>query len=188
VDALEPFGFGHQLPRGLLREPLRSLARAEVIALSRADLVDAERRTEILSQLRSHAPEAICLEVAHRPQQLMGWQAEHDDLSFLEGRRVAAFCGIGNPDGFSRTLERLGCQLVAFRPFADHHAYQRGDIDVLTAWARDAEADVVLCTHKDLVKVQLDRLGQCPLRAVLVGIDFVSGQEDLEQRLEQLVN
>ncbi|HZW29293.1 MAG TPA: tetraacyldisaccharide 4'-kinase, partial [Isosphaeraceae bacterium] len=40
IDALEPFGLGHLLPRGLLREPVRSLRRADLVVLSRADLVD----------------------------------------------------------------------------------------------------------------------------------------------------
>src|SRR5436190_16306424 len=44
LDALAPFGYGHLLPRGLLREPIESLARAQVVALSRSDAVDAERR------------------------------------------------------------------------------------------------------------------------------------------------
>ncbi len=43
IDALEPFGLGHLLPRGLLREPLRSLRRTDMVVLSRADLVERVR-------------------------------------------------------------------------------------------------------------------------------------------------
>jgi tetraacyldisaccharide 4'-kinase len=44
LDALEPFGYEHLLPRGLLREPIESLSRAHVVALSRSDAVDEPRR------------------------------------------------------------------------------------------------------------------------------------------------
>ena len=43
LDALEPFGFGHVFPRGTLREPVEGLRRADVVVLSRADLLDAGR-------------------------------------------------------------------------------------------------------------------------------------------------
>ena len=39
LDACEPFGYGHVFPRGMLREPLAGLNRADVLALSRADML-----------------------------------------------------------------------------------------------------------------------------------------------------
>ncbi len=59
IDVLEPFGLGHLLPRGLLREPLGSLRRADIVVLSRSDLVTAADRGTIRAEVerRLRAPE-----------------------------------------------------------------------------------------------------------------------------------
>ena len=70
VDALEPFGYGHLFPRGMLREPMSSLRRADVIGLSRANLIDANERKRIQSLVRGHAPTAWWIECNHAPRGL----------------------------------------------------------------------------------------------------------------------
>ena len=67
LDALEPFGYGHLLPRGLLREPLSNLERADWIGLSRADQVDEETRSAIQQESQRRAPNCGWFEVIHRP-------------------------------------------------------------------------------------------------------------------------
>src|SRR5262249_28233036 len=62
LDAMEPFGFGHLLPRGLLREPVEALSRAHVIALSRSDTVSEARREEIRHEAERFAPRALWVE------------------------------------------------------------------------------------------------------------------------------
>ncbi len=111
VDALEPFGFGHVFPRGTLREPLAGFARADVIVLSRADMVDADRRAAIRRQIDSYARRAIWVEAIHQPLRLRTLDGTDQPLAALAGQRVAAFCGIGNPQAFADTLERLGCRV-----------------------------------------------------------------------------
>jgi tetraacyldisaccharide 4'-kinase len=188
IDALEPFGYGHLLPRGLLREPVASLNRADVIVLSRSDAVDEAARAMIRSTAMKHAPQATWLEVAHRPQSLLSSAGEELAIDSLHGQRVAAFCGIGNPAGFRHTLGELGADVVGFREFPDHHAYQRGDIDALSSWARDLRADAIICTHKDLVKVGVEQLGACPLFALRIGLAVSHGAEALTQRLDAIAN
>ena len=40
IDATNPFGYGSLLPRGLLREPLSALRRADLVLITRADMED----------------------------------------------------------------------------------------------------------------------------------------------------
>jgi len=47
LDALEPFGYEHLLPRGLLREPVEGLARAQIIGLSRSEIGRASCRERV---------------------------------------------------------------------------------------------------------------------------------------------
>lgn len=189
IDALEPFGYGHLLPRGMLREPIDSLGRAHVVVLSRADLIDAQSRASIQETIRPHAPNATWIEVAHTASHLVFSTGETSPLDSLDGQRVAAFCGIGNPTGFRRTLERLDCTIADWREFPDHHSYSEADCTSLAAWCESLRPiATVLCTLKDLVKINRDRLGSIPLRAVVVGLQVQAGRSLLEERLQTILN
>ena len=188
IDALAPFGYGRLLPRGLLREPLSGLARADVVALSRADAVTDSVKAALRSQVRQFAPSAAWLEVAHQPVCLLSSADVEEDIGALAGRRIAAFCGIGNPRGFRHTLESCNFVLADFRVFPDHHAYSRDDIQSLSQWAAALDdVAAVLCTHKDLVKIGLPRLGPRPLWALRVAMKVLAGQDELEAALQLLL-
>lgn len=186
LDALEPFGFGHVFPRGMLREPVAGLRRADVVVLSRADLVAPEVREQIRAEAQRHAPQAVWVEVRHAPRVLWNARGEQAPLETLRDQPVALFCGIGNPSGFVHTARTCGYQVVACREFADHYRYGRDDVESLRRWAEEREVAAVLCTHKDLVKLDLDRLGTRPLWAISVGLDFLVGEAELEGRLDGL--
>jgi tetraacyldisaccharide 4'-kinase len=184
LDALEPFGYGHLLPRGLLREPIESLQRAQVVALSRSDAVSVERREEIRAIVAQHAPQADWLELIHQPTLLRDGQGHCEPLSAWRGKRVAAFAGIGNPAGFRYTLQTAGLSVVEMRPLADHVTYTTALQESLADWVRSLGAlDGVICTHKDLVKVRMVEPGGVPLRALQIELEITRGQERLEERL-----
>jgi tetraacyldisaccharide 4'-kinase len=183
LDALEPFGYGHVFPRGTLREPVAGLRRASVVALSRADMIEADQREQIRREALRYAPRGAWAELVHTPRTLLGCGGQEAPLESLAGQPVAAFCGIGNPAGFRHTLETCGYAVAAFREFPDHHRYGRTDVESLCQWADRLDVAAVLCTHKDLVKLDLDRLGHRPLWAVAIGLEFLRGQEDLETAL-----
>ncbi|MBN1910612.1 MAG: tetraacyldisaccharide 4'-kinase [Pirellulales bacterium] len=186
LDALEPFGFGHVFPRGTLREPVAGLRRANVIGLSRADMLSQDERDALRCQVRQWVPEAAWLELVHAPELLLSADGQEEPLESLRNRAVAAFCGLGNPAGFQHTLDACGYRVVDFREFPDHHRYNRSDVESLARWAERLDVEVILCTHKDLVKLALSRLGTRPLWAVAIGLDFLAGQTALEERLEAL--
>jgi tetraacyldisaccharide 4'-kinase len=187
LDALEPFGFGHVFPRGTLREPLAGLRRAHVVALSRADMLPPPQREQICRQVQRYAPHCLWLEVAHTARTLVSSTAREEPLSSLSGESVAAFCGVGNPAGFRHTLAACGHQVVAMREFPDHHRYSRADVDWLSDWAERLRVAAVLCTEKDLVKLDIEHLGRRPLWAVRVGLEFLAGREAFEAKLAALL-
>jgi tetraacyldisaccharide 4'-kinase len=188
LDALDPFGLGRLFPRGLLREPVSSLKRVGVVVVSRADLVPAERRLAIRDEVRRHAPTVPILEARHAPRDLIDGDGGSSQLDGLAGRSVAAFCGIGNPEGFRRTLDGLGCRVVELRAFPDHHPYSAEDVSDLTRWADAAGAELVLTTQKDLVKLRVSNLGDAPLRALRIGLDILGDARPLEDQLARLLS
>jgi tetraacyldisaccharide 4'-kinase len=190
VDALEPFGFERVFPRGMLREPLEGFARADVIALSRSDAIDEPARQAIHDRVRQYNRQALWLELVHQPRALRSVAGEVAPLELLVGKRLAAFCGIGNPEGFRHALDTCGYDVCGFESFPDHHAYAQSDVKDLARFASRVGADAILCTHKDLVKVAslLDsarELGR-PLWALEVGVRVAAGQADFEALLAVL--
>jgi tetraacyldisaccharide 4'-kinase len=186
LDALEPFGFEHVFPRGTLREPLAGLRRADVVCLSRADAITQPQRDVIQKKVAQLAPQATWCEATHSACKLANSRGESQPLEILAGRRVAAFCGIGNPAGFRYTLAAAGCQPVAWREFPDHHPFSLADKSALSAMAHDATADAMICTQKDLVKLRQYEIGNVPLWAVAIELQFLRGQLALESLLEQV--
>jgi len=184
IDATDPFGCGRMFPRGLLREPLAGLGRAHAVVLTRADTVDADRRRAIRQSLAAAAGTAgptAWAEAVHEPHRLRTAAGLEQPLAAVRGRRVAAFCGIGNPDAFRRTLTGLGASLVDFRVFPDHHAYAPADVADLAARAGRTRAEFVVTTLKDLVKLPHETLGGPPLVAVEIALRIVQGEADLER-------
>ncbi|WP_435005422.1 tetraacyldisaccharide 4'-kinase [Tundrisphaera lichenicola] len=187
LDALDPFGLGRVFPRGLLREPVGSLKRAGVVVLSRADLVDEPTRASIRERAERQAGPLRWATARHAPRDLLDDKGESYPLSDLSGRKVGAFCGIGNPEGFRRTLEGLGLELVGFRTFPDHHPYGAPDMADLSSWARSIGAEVALTTQKDSVKLRAPGLGPAPLRALRIGLEVMDGSETLDRALSDLM-
>jgi tetraacyldisaccharide 4'-kinase len=186
LDALAPFGHGHLFPRGLLRESLRSLARADLVLLSRADMVSGERIREITESVRRYAPSMQVVPITHQPRALAPWEGDAAPLDSFDGKSVLAFCGLGNPDGFRHTLHRLGMRPVGFETFPDHHEYNQADRSRLEQLARKQGADALVCTMKDLVKIQRNELAGLPLRAVEIGIGFPDGDAPLQEKIDRL--
>jgi tetraacyldisaccharide 4'-kinase len=157
IDATNPFGYGYVHPRGLLREPLAGLRRADAFVLTRSDGVgsaECARIEGILRGLNSIAPTYRC---AHR---WTGFRAGEDPaaspprpLEDLRGRRVFVFAGIAQPAEIPRRLAELGARCVGGRWFFDHHTYTAAQLDELEAQAGAVGAEVLLTTEKDWAKI-----------------------------------
>jgi tetraacyldisaccharide 4'-kinase len=186
LDATVPWGHGYLFPRGLLREPPSSLRRAGLVVLTRCDQVEPAVVAGIRERVARLKVQAGVIETSHRPVEWVNADRAAMALDTFAHRPLAAFCGIGNPEAFRRTLLDLGGNVVAIRTFPDHHAYTRNDVDELRTWARQQATDcVVVTTQKDLVKLRLNRLGERELWALRIGLHVLSGQDLLDRRLKE---
>lgn len=180
IDALCPFGFGRILPAGLLREPCRSLARADLVVLTRADAVSEGERRHLIDQVTRLAPRAGWMEAAFAPVGLVGADGSTARLADLAGRKVVAFCGIGNPRGFWATLASLGARILESREFPDHHEYSMVDKATLARLAQDRGAEWLVATEKDLVKFQETKLGGILLWGLAIEARVLRGGNQIE--------
>jgi len=184
IDATNPWGYGRVFPGGLLREPRRGLRRADLVLLTRCDQAPPAAVDALAEEVHRLIPSVPVVRSRHAPNRLVNSGRHESPLADLAGKTVAAFCGIGNPDAFQKTLAELACRVAAFEVFPDHHRYTREDVDRLREWARQLPEDgLVVTTQKDLVKIQLENLGGRPLWAVAIALLPTAGQEALDAKL-----
>ena len=190
VDSSCPFGYGYLLPRGLLREPLSGLGRAALVILTRCESVDSTRLADIESTIRRFNPSAPLLRSDHRPTQLLEFPENTTPIESLAGQQVAVLSAIGNPIAFEETIRVCGAKIVDTRRLPDHDAYSPTTVQELNQWIRSLGDRVtrVVCTHKDLVKLQTDRIGDRPLAAVLIELAVTRGRSDLDAALEPIAS
>lgn len=193
LDATDPPRARRVLPAGLFREPLSSLRRADVVVLTRTSLADPKQLSRLESLVHRHSPDALVVRADHRPQGLWAYSplgqaldSEQEAVSTLKDAKVLAFCGIGNPNSFFKTLENAGAEVLDRMAWPDHHAYSREDVERMSQWVRcHPSCEKVVCTMKDLVKLRIAELEAKPLRALRIAFAF---QGNDEMRLKEKVD
>jgi len=187
VSATNPFGYGRVLPRGMLREPLRGLARAEAFVITHADQASDGALASVEKTIRSYnaaAPiyRAVHAHVALRTAGATASAPADRSVNDLRGRSWFAFCGIGDPQSFLRQLESAGGRCAGHRWFGDHHHYTESDLAALRRDAAGAGADVLITTEKDWVKLSTlpgaaEQAGTLPVWRVDLEIRFLGDDE-----------
>ena len=185
VDSSDPFGNGHVLPRGILREPIKNIRRADYIFLTKSD---GSHKIEHLKRfIRRHTRRAEIIECCHKPQHLVALESKEVlPLSVLKKAKVAALSAIARPDSFESFLEDFGAELVLKDHFADHHRYTQQEIIDFVNQAKAAKAEMIVTTEKDAVRIP--RLDRCdvPILYLRIQIDILSGQESFNQCISRI--
>jgi tetraacyldisaccharide 4'-kinase len=153
LDASDPLGRGATLPGGRLREPADGLARAGAVVLTRTDQATPAELDALRSTARQLAPHAVLLEARHAPAEAIDPAGQVHPPETLAGRKVLAFCGLGNPRAFFGTLQSLGAQLCGQACFGDHADYPPARLAALDRLAAEAHAEFLVTTQKDAVKI-----------------------------------
>lgn len=153
IDATNPFGYGHVLPRGLMREPPCALRRADAVLVTHADRLDGSQRAALTRRIHRYHGKPPLAWCAHHWSEIVDHRGPPPPTDPASPTGVVAFCGIGNPDAFfDQARERMN--LLTTVRFADHHGYTHADLDRLYALAHEHGADALLTTEKDWVKLK----------------------------------
>ncbi len=189
IDALDPFSGGDVVPLGRLREPLSALRRASAFAITRAQ--PGRSYAGIRRLLAQYNPGAPVFLVALRAA---AWVNERTRMPEpLPPAPPVAFCGLGNPEAFWRTLHGMGVE-PAFRwTFDDHHVYTPLQLKRLARQARALGATALVTTEKDAMNLP-DRVLEAivPLDLYWLKIEVaIEGEEELlrffDRRLRQRI-
>ncbi len=186
VDSTSPFDNHHVLPRGLLREPIKNIRRADYIFLTKSDGSPKLRHLKSFLRRQNHRAEII--ECCHRPQYLENVfdRGHRMPLSDLKGKKIASISAIANPASFNAFLRELGGEIVLEKHYADHHRYRQQEMIDFVNQAKEAGAEIIMTTEKDAVRMpRLDRL-DIPVLFLRVEIDILSGQESFDQCISRI--
>ena len=181
IDATKPFGGGHALPSGRLREPVSSLRRADIVVIHRA----AERAPGTEAVIRRYSAAPVFYSQT-KLVQLEQYREVNDPSGVVKKRRVFAFCGIGNPGAFFADLKKWGMEIAGHESFRDHHHYTQDDIAGLESKARAAGAEALICTEKDIYDLPANFAIRMPILFCKIELEF-NDEEGLWQTIVNMI-
>jgi len=176
LDSRSPFGNGRLVPRGILREPVVSIKRADAFILTRFSSDNTGTRDTIISVSNSQPVfEAYNTfyffkvkkgDVSNPAAEFRNELSE--DFSHVAGKKVVAFSGIAGNSHFRKTLEEFKCDILEFSGFPDHYRYSTGDMERISKSVRDKRAELVMTTEKDFAR--MDGKFNFPVDIIVVGV------------------
>lgn len=201
IDATCPFGFGRMLPAGLLREPVESLERAEAVVITRCDQVGTDKVVKLEEKLEAINSDMVIARAKHKPTCVKSFGKEEISIEQLRGKKVFAFCGLGNPNAFLKTVKDIGANLVGYRIYDDHYHYTDDDVIDIYKEAESLNAEIILSTQKDWYKTSLQALAKKDLIQkkkeggddfkeiefgyLAIEMDFTAGEDKLKELIEE---
>jgi len=187
IDALEPFGGGDVFPLGRLREPAAGLSRAGVILITRCDASDMAE--PIARAVGRWNPRAAVFRASVEPR---AWVEIGTGKRFLPADRpfdrAGAFCGLGNPATFRRSLDGMGVQVVDWIEFDDHHRYRPRELRHIAQQVAAKGAAALVTTEKDAVNL-CDEAGEltAPLSLYRLEIGMkIEREEEFFETVERI--
>ncbi|MBN4060889.1 tetraacyldisaccharide 4'-kinase [bacterium AH-315-I18] len=182
IDASNPFGYDHLLPRGLMREPKSALKRADAIIITRSNQIPPESLAKLDQQILAITGKSPIAHASHQWISLLNINDDPCDLALLADQPVIAAIAIGNPDAFVQTLREYASEVrdVIIKP--DHHAWPPQVIHALVKRAR-SENTILLTTEKDFVKWPTLE-PSAPVYRVNLEMGFKDGSENLNTLIQ----
>lgn len=154
IDAANPFGNKNLIPRGILREPVSSLKRADIFVITKTNL--SKDAGDIKGVINRYNRDAQIVESMHAPVSF--FKLNNSNASFnldsLRGRSVTLFSGIGDPDSFEKLISSLGINIGLSFKFADHHDYAKEDLNKIITSSKEKNIETIITTEKDAVRIK----------------------------------
>ncbi|NWF52371.1 MAG: tetraacyldisaccharide 4'-kinase [Nitrospirae bacterium] len=161
IDSQKPFGNKRLLPGGTLREPVNAVGRADIIVITKTeniregteDSVQTPKNRNLIKEIKKYNKKAFIFFAEHRPLRFISTQGDTFPLEWSKGKVFFAFCGIGNPESFKRTLISSNIVLKGFKSYRDHYRYSSRDIENIINQSKKSKADWIVTTEKDIMRL-----------------------------------
>lgn len=153
LNSIRPFDNGYCLPRGLLREPISALKRADIILLSKSEV---NPNLEIVKkEIKKYNLKAPIFTMTYEPLWLLSLNGcEMLPLKVLKDQKIVALSGIGDPSYFELLLKKLGADVAVSYRFPDHHFYSESELKEIVQKGLENDCKIFITTYKDAVKLR----------------------------------
>jgi tetraacyldisaccharide 4'-kinase len=186
IDAGSAFGNRMTIPRGILREPLAALKRADLFVITKTNLYSHARDTNNI--LKRINPAAQLFETEHV---LTGiYPLANPDMQVntgtLKGKKVFLVSGIGDPLSFEKIIEHAGMSIGHARVYPDHHLYTKADAEWILRECRARGIDTVITTEKDSVRlapVMVRQAGDIRILVLKISLRLKDDEQGFHTRL-----
>lgn len=161
IDSRRGFGNGYLFPMGILREPLSGLNRASFFMIKGNEWQSA-------NLTKQNKP---IISFNYKPQAVINLlDNSRHNVDTLKGKKVIALSGIAEPKSFSETLKELGAIIIKEIIYPDHYLYTFDDLKKIKDIA--AEAEIIVTTEKDGVKLKRLSIKDLPIYAIAVDVNI----------------
>jgi len=186
IDARNPFGNMHVIPRGILREPVSALSRADIIIINKSDF-GRENTDELYAFLKVFFPKAFVYRSIYRPAHVvMALRGDKRKPEVLKGKNAAVVTAIADNAYLKHILTVLGCKILKEFDYPDHYIYTLKDLDRVEK--ETSECEYIVTTEKDAVK-----LADLPIseglrnKIAVLRVDLeIVGDSDAEELIERI--
>ncbi|MCQ2362181.1 MAG: tetraacyldisaccharide 4'-kinase [Acidaminococcaceae bacterium] len=194
VDTITMFGNGNVLPRGILREPLKNLNRADLFVFTKTNQSSAMNKILLRETIDRYNSKAPIAESVHKPQNFVeigDWYKDAGkqiSLESLQGKKVIVFSAIGNPVSFEQTVVSMGVTLLEAVRYPDHHDYGMSEMQYISDRAKELQVVAVITTTKDAVKIPTEFIysdREMPLYVLNMEIEITDNYENIEKIISQ---
>ncbi len=186
VDGSNPFGNGHLMPRGPLREPKGALAHSGLVWLSKVDQASPESIERLAEEVR-RLTGAEPVRSAYRVADVRRLEASGASVSLgseaLRGRRVHLLAAIARPESFVQTVESLGAEIAGAALLPDHAFLDERELAEAAAAAKRTGAEAIVMTEKDAARFSPPQAAELPFLVVRVELAILAGEDRLAEAL-----
>ena len=185
INATNPFGNNYLVPRGILRERISNLKRADVFVLSKVDLADDIRALK--NKLKNINPQALIMETVHKPVYFSDLSGRQFKLQEIAGKEVCIFSAIADFSSFASTVSGLGAAVKRKFEFPDHYSYKQEDLDKIIKDCKEAGISIMVTTRKDAVKLTEIKRDSFPRLFILnIELTIIENGQEFKSRLRNL--
>jgi len=154
-------------------------------------LVDKDELKKLVQTLSKINQNILIIKTVHKPTFLITSLGSKMTADYLKGKRIFAFCGIGNPSSFIKTLENAGAVIEGFDIFNDHYNYAADDIRLIDKKSKKVQAEFIITTQKDWSKIkELEPLSllNITLAYLEIEIRITEGEEEFRRLILDTVS
>jgi len=134
------------LPYGYLREPWINISRSNAVILTKTNL---KKPRPFLKRKIKESKLPILQSVFEPSISSLSPKSPKN----IKNKKVFIVSAIGDANGFSKTVEKLGCAIVGEKNFPDHYSYSQANWKNVEKLSTGA--DYIITTEKDWVKIEL---------------------------------